>query len=164
MKEVLDMLERLDVSRPIFKVKKSTWRQDQYDLECVDKAVNAFAADNVLAPYVVAGAQEIFNRTNSKYEINIESSLESIKYKITSYLQKFISEHSDAKNPYLTKLHRWWSDRPQGIRAEGFNEACLATFKYLKAHEGTNDPTHIKNGLSILNILMSKYGEKDDIT
>lgn len=164
MKEVLEMLERLEVTRPIFVVKKCSWRPDQYELAPVEKAVNAFAADNLLAPYVVAGAQEIFNRSESKYEINIEGSLDSIKYKITSYLQKFISDNSDAKNPYLTKLHRWWSDKPHGIRTEGFNEACLATFKYLKAHEGTDNPTHIKNGLSILDILMSKYGEKDDTT
>lgn len=166
MKEVLKLLENLPVSRPVFRVVKgSSWRgADVYELECLYPAGNACNAGDHVAELTIPSAQERFNRSEGIFEIDIQSSMDSVRYKIISYLQKFIEANSEAKNTYLTKIHKWWYDKANNIKNENFNEACLSLYKYLKTHEDASNPTHIKNGLSILEILMSKYGETNDTT
>ena len=95
------------------------------------------------------------NRWATGYRIGWGRTDVYLANRIKSYILDFINQHSDSKNPSLTKLHKYF--RRQCVDHKSM-EPTYELWKYLKT-EKTHTEQIIKNGMGVLQIIMQRCSE-----
>lgn len=163
MNELRDRISKLSVSRPVFILRKGpAWRPDSYELQTMFPAGNAVSKEDIVGQIVTQNAHERFDLETGKYEIDVDQTINTINQKVLYRISNFVENSCGMEKPHLSKLYKWYSDRASQIHDNNFKESLFMLYKYIESNKGADtDSPHVKNIMGILEILMSKYGEKD---
>ncbi len=167
MKQVKEIVEKFDVSRPIFKLIVD---DDGSDISAQSsKPIYQFepeiVPDCVITEIVNKNYQERFSLRDKSYMIDKRQIEYSSVSEIRSSIKKFLYKNLEMKNPSQSKVYKW-ADRnmPQ---THDFNEVVLSLYKHLRTfcdddmriYSRFNKPK-ADNIIALLEAMQEKYDKR----
>lgn len=161
MKAFLEALQKLENSKPVFRVIDSYY-SNNYDFTPVDQVQHepdwdkstAAEIDNILAR---SHFVEHYQRDSMSYRTDIGYAMQQLENEMSSYFLKFLEKHMPQKHPKNTKLYKYHMYLKRYIcNYVDADEAYYSTYKYLLLNDAKNLEStniHVQNGLKILETL-----------
>lgn len=165
MRELLELTEDFQVSRPIFRL---TLERDGASIDAnvrhpIERYSPVAEHGNLLSELVCSQYQESFNITNGEFEVDKERIADNAMDIIRHAMCKFLDKNLDMRSPGQSKIYRWYyRNLPTDME---FNNALVLVYKYMRTYCGSDmkmygNPEQRINIIALLTAIMEKH-DKD---
>lgn len=168
MKQLLELTENFDVSRPVFRL---TMDGDRVRITPnVSHPVYRYrpvSDGSVLSDLVVSHYRESFHIREGRFNISKQDIALAAMYDIRSSFTKFLEKNLDMRNPRQSKVYRWfYRNLPRGSE---FNDTLVMVYKYIRSFcdndmvelvKSDASKAHVHNTVALLEAIMEKYDEQ----
>lgn len=167
MKELHALIDRFEVSRPIFRLTVSA-KNDNIEANVghpIERYRPVADQSNVLDILVVDCYGEYFNISIGEFLIDKNHIAERAMSAIRSNIRMFLERNLEMKNPRQSKLYRWtYRGMPSTIE---FNDILVTLYKYIRSftdedmRASDGKILHVNNTIALMTAMEEKYSEKD---
>lgn len=164
MKQIREIIQTFEVSRPIFRLTIGD-SHNRIDLNTHRPNYRYTPREAVegeaLYELVVNNYSESFVAVEGRFMFDAHRIAEQSMSDIREYIARFIAQNLAMKSPRQSKLYRW-AHRSMP-RTEDFDDVLVQMYKYLRtfAYENARTIDHKKteNALALLTAMENKYNE-----
>lgn len=166
MKELRELTEALQTSRPIFKL---TLRSNQeIDTEVAPEALYRPKPieGNILSEMICSEYRESFDLESGKFTIDKIKVANDVMHDIRQAMSQFLEHNLTMKKPKQSKIWHWY--RHNLPTDDDFNDVLVMLYKYMRTFCDSNmiafttaeDIGHTDNTIALLEAIMEKFDEQ----
>jgi hypothetical protein len=166
VKELLEVAETFDRSRPVFRLTFSS-DGDSIDLN-VHEPVHPWRPvaeeGNVINEIVTDRFAEVFDLGTKEFLVDADKIAQEAMEVVRSSIGRFIEKNIGMKNPRQSKLYRWtYRGMPNTTE---FNDTLVLVYKYLRSFSDDDmradigSKAHVDNAIALLTAMEEKYSEQ----